>query len=124
MTSLTERAVASPDLAAPGGAVQVFPVRHGERPLGAYVASHGTATFVPAIDVTRLAAYGLAAVVLTATVSAAAVRCRRPPAIGTVTMGPGGWISLKRTGSPPLRSGQPRPWWARLLRARRLVAQP
>jgi hypothetical protein len=36
-------------------------------------------------------------------------------------MGPGGWVSLRRTGSPPLRDGSPRPWWAHLLRAHRLV---
>jgi len=30
--------------------------------------------------------------------------------IGTVTMGSGGWISLKRTSRPALRSAGPRPW--------------
>ncbi|MEV8509067.1 hypothetical protein AB0368_30115 [Actinoplanes sp. NPDC051475] len=50
------------------------------------------------------------------------VALRRRPAIGAVTMGPGGWISLKRTTRPPLRAARTeRPWWARALRARRLV---
>ncbi|MEV6492718.1 hypothetical protein AB0M20_29475, partial [Actinoplanes sp. NPDC051633] len=53
-----------------------------------------------------------------------AVAVRRRPAIGTVTMGPGGWVSLKRTGSPPLRDGARRPWWAHALRAHRLVVEP
>ncbi len=40
---------------------------------------------------------------------AVGVALRRRPAIGAVTMGPGGWVSLKRTSPPPLRAG--RPWW-------------
>jgi hypothetical protein len=52
----------------------------------------------------------------------AAVAVRRRPAIGTVTMGPGGWVSLKRAGAPPLRSA-PRPWWAHVLKAHRLVVE-
>jgi hypothetical protein len=46
---------------------------------------------------------------------------RRRRAIGAVTMGPGGWVSVKRSACPPLRDGSPRPWWARLLGAHRLV---
>ncbi|MFB9545823.1 hypothetical protein [Micromonospora sagamiensis] len=46
---------------------------------------------------------------------------RRPPAIGAVTMGPGGRVSLRGTRAPALRPARPRPWWARVLRAHRLV---
>ncbi|MCA2216663.1 hypothetical protein [Jidongwangia harbinensis] len=77
----------------------------------------------PAVDLTRLGLAALATVAVSAVAASAAVALRRPPAIGSVSMGPGGWVSLKRTGAPPLRDGTPRPWWARLLRARRLVVQ-
>jgi hypothetical protein len=96
-------------------------VRQGERPLGAYVLNGSSAEFRPAVDVTRLGLAALATVAVSAVAVSAAVALRRRPAIGTVTMGPGGWVSLKRTGSPPLRDGSPRPWWAHLLRAHRLV---
>jgi hypothetical protein len=59
--------------------------------------------------------------VLIATAAVAAVR--RRPAIGAVTMGPGGWVSVKRSACPPLRDGSPRPWWARLIGAHRLVVK-
>jgi hypothetical protein len=39
----------------------------------------------------------------------------RPPAVRTITMGPGGWVSFKGAKPPPL--GPRRPWWAVLLRA-------
>ncbi|GAA0814528.1 hypothetical protein [Spirilliplanes yamanashiensis] len=96
------------------------PVRHGDRPVGAFVVDAGETTFVPVVDVTLLAVIGLA----TAAVTAAAVALgasRRRPAIGAVTMGPGGWVSLRNAAAPALRPQAGRPWWARLLRAHRLV---
>ena len=42
----------------------------------------------------------------------------RPPAVRTITMGPGGWVSFKGLKPPPL--GPRRPWWAVLLRAQPL----
>jgi hypothetical protein len=102
--------------------VTVLPVTDGERPVGAWIVGPGTASFRPVVDVTRLAGVALAAAVALA-VAVGATAGRRRPEIGTVTMGPGGWVSLKHTASPPLRSGTPRPWWAHLLRARRLVPQ-
>ncbi len=42
----------------------------------------------------------------------------RPAAPRTITMGPGGWVSFKGLGPPPV--GARRPWWAVLLRAQRL----
>jgi hypothetical protein len=98
----------------------VTPVRRGDREIGAYIDGR----YVPAVDATTVALAALAtAAVATASVSAG-LALRRRPAIGTVTMGPGGWISLKRTGRPALRAApERRPWWARLLRAHRLVEQ-
>jgi hypothetical protein len=99
--------------------VTVLPVRDGDRTVGAWVVGTDTAVFRPVVDVNRLAAVALGAAA--AVTIAAAIR--RRPAIGTVTMGPGGWISLKRTTRPALRSATPRPWWARMLRAHRLVVE-
>jgi hypothetical protein len=123
ITSIDGRATAitSP---APAAAVTVTPVLDGERPVGAWIAGPDSAVFRPVIDVTRLAGTALAAAgaVAIATVTVAAAT-RRRPAIGSVTMGPGGWVSVKRAPAPPLRSGAARPWWARLLRAHRLVVE-
>jgi hypothetical protein len=103
--------------------VTVIPVRRGDREIGAYVAGPDNVDFVPAVDVARIVGAALgAATAMTIAVSVAAA-ARRRPAIGTVTMGPGGWVSLKRTGAPPLRDGAARPWWAHALRAHRLVVR-
>ena len=99
-------------------------VHRGEREIGAYVTGPEGTRFVPVVDLTTVVLAALAtAAVATASVSAG-LALRRRPAIGTVTMGPGGWISLKRSTRPPLRATRPeRPWWARLLRAHRLVEE-
>ncbi|GAB1646305.1 hypothetical protein [Krasilnikovia sp. MM14-A1259] len=101
----------------------LIPVRHGDRELGAYFLAPEKITFVPAVDVTRIAMATITAATVTAVAVATAAAVRRRPAIGAVTMGPGGWVSLKSAGLPPLRDGGHRPWWARLLRAHRLVAR-
>jgi hypothetical protein len=101
----------------------VVEVRQGERPIGAYLIDERSAVYRPAVDVTRLGLAALATVAVSAVAVSAAVAVRRRPAIGTVSMGPGGWVSLKRTAGPPLRDGTSRPWWAHLLRAHRLVVQ-
>ncbi|MEV0394432.1 hypothetical protein [Polymorphospora rubra] len=125
MTTVTNHATVAPAAGPDGPAadrVRVIPVRHGERPVGAYLVDRDTARFEPAVDVTRIAVTALTAAAATTVAVAGLARLRRPPAIGTVTMGPGGWISLKRTQPPPLRSDRShRPWWARLLRAYPLV---
>jgi hypothetical protein len=64
---------------------------------------------------------GALAVAALAVVGATAVGWRwagRPARIGPITMGPGGWVSVKGA-RPPADPGN-RPWWARLLRAYRL----
>jgi hypothetical protein len=101
----------------------VVQVRQGERPIGAYLVDDHTAVYRPAVDVTRLGMAALATVAVSAVAASAAVALRRRPAIGSVSMGPGGWVSLKRTSAPPLRNRADRPWWAHLLRAHRLVVQ-
>jgi len=101
----------------------VIPVRSGDREIGAYVIAPDRTRFVPAVDVTAVVLGSMAAATVIAVVVAAGAARRRPPAIGTVTMGPGGWVSLKRAAAPPLRSAEPRPWWAHALRAHRLVVR-
>ncbi|HWS39175.1 MAG TPA: hypothetical protein VN408_41335 [Actinoplanes sp.] len=100
-------------------------VRAGKREIGVYAVGTDRTTFVPAVDVTAIVLASLATVALTVTAVAVAVAVRRQPAVGAVTMGPGGWVSVKRSSCPPLRAGrsQPRPWWAHALRAHRLVAE-
>ncbi|WP_030488459.1 hypothetical protein [Micromonospora chokoriensis] len=114
-----------PVLELPGTpAAALVPVVRDGRAIGAYVLSGGRVRYRPVTDPDRLlaAATGAFAVaVLTAAV--AVVGRRRPPAIGAVTMGPGGWVSLRGVRAPALRPATPRPWWARALRARRLVVE-
>ena len=100
---------------------EVIPVRRGEREIGAYVVGAQQVRYVPAVDMTAV----LAAAVATAAVVSVGMAVRGRPAIGTVSMGPGGWISLKRTSRPRLRAAPKagRPWWAHLLRAHRLVVE-
>ncbi len=76
------------------------------------------------VDVTRLGLAALATVAVSVVAVSAAVALRRRPVIGTVTMGPGGWVSFKGVAAPPLRDGSPRPWWAHVLRAHRLEVSP
>jgi len=99
----------------------VTPVRRGDREIGAYIDGR----FVPAVDATTVALAALATAAVATVGVSTGLALRRRPAIGTVTMGPGGWISLKRTSRPPLRRARTpgRPWWARVLRARRLVVE-
>lgn len=101
--------------------ITITPVMHGDRQVGAWITGpDATATYRPVVDVTRLAGAALTAAAIA---TAVALATRRRPVIGAVTMGPGGWVSVKRTGCPPLRSTVPRPWWARLLGAHRLVVE-
>ena len=106
------------------GEITVVPVMDGDRQVGAWLVGTESATYRPVVDVTRLAGAALATVAaVTIAATAVAAATRRRPAIGRVTMGPGGWVSVKRSACPPLRSASPRPWWARLLGAHRLVVK-
>jgi hypothetical protein len=103
--------------------ITVIPVMDGDRQVGAWLVGPATATYRPVVDVTRLAGAALAAGAVAAAAAVLASAVRRRPAIGAVTMGPGGWVSVKRSGCPPLRDRSPRPWWARLLGAHRLAVR-
>jgi hypothetical protein len=85
------------------------------RPVGAFVIRHGKVRWHPALDTTRLLT---ATEVVVGAVLVAHRLARRPSTPKAhVTMGPGGWVSMKggtvavREGSRPL--GRPRPVTAR-----------
>lgn len=98
----------------------------GARPLGVFEVRDGRVRWRPVVDVTRVVT--TAEVVLGAVYVAARLAGRPPAARARVTMGPGGWVSLK-SGTVSLRPARrawrptvpvapgPRPWWARLLAA-------
>lgn len=111
-----------PVLELPGApATALVPVTRAGRPVGAFVLSAGRVRYRPVVDRDQLVAAAAGAFAVAAlTTAVAVVARRRPPAIGAVTMGPGGWVSLRGARVPALRPRR-RPWWARLLRARRLV---
>lgn len=122
-TAPVRRTEAEPTvIALPGPAeVALVPVRRDGRMVGAYVLSGETVHYRPVVDLDQAlsAVAGIAAVVVAG--AAFATARRRPPAVGTMTMGPGGWVSFKGGTAPPLRPAGKRPWWAHILRARRLV---
>ncbi|WP_229406705.1 hypothetical protein [Micromonospora sp. NBRC 110038] len=116
-----------PVLVLPGTSpAAVVPVARDGRPVGAFVLAGGRVRYRSLVgpdQVLAAAAGALAVGLVTAAVAVVAGR-RRPPAIGTVRMGPGGWVSLRGVRAPALRSTAPRPWWAHVLRAHRLPASP
>ncbi|MGY1638931.1 hypothetical protein ACI78V_19980 [Geodermatophilus sp. SYSU D00742] len=103
----------------------------GSRPMGAFVVRDGRVRWHPAVDWTR--------VITTAEVMAGGVliarrlAARPSAAKARVTMGPGGWVSMKggvmavrpaergwrrrRAHPPAVVPRTRRPWWARLLAA-------
>ena len=97
--------------------VTVTPVLDGDRPIGAWIVGPDTAVYRPVVDLTRLTGAVLGAVALVTAVSAAT---RRASAIGGVTMGPGGWVSVKGAARPRIRTR--RPLWARLAGAQPVKA--
>ncbi|GAA3783835.1 hypothetical protein [Micromonospora maritima] len=101
----------------PGAAL--VPVTCSGRPVGAFVLADGRIRYRRVVDPDQLVAAATGAFAVAALTAAVALWSRRrPPAVGTVTMGPGGWLSLRNTPTPHPRSRSgPRPWWARLLRA-------
>ena len=102
----------------------------GAHPMGAFVIQDGTARWHPAVDLTRLLT---TAEIVAGAVLVARILARRPGGPkAQVTMGPGGWVSMKggtlgiRPASRPW--GRPRPLphpptsqrapvWARVLSA-------
>lgn len=100
----------------------VLPVTRDGRPVGVFVATGGRVRYRPLPDPDRLlvATAGVLAVGLV-TAGVTVLGRRRPPAVARLTMGPGGWVSFRGVRAPAPRAA--RPWWARLLRAHRLVAE-
>jgi hypothetical protein len=106
----------------------------GSRPMGVFVLRGGRVRWRPAVDWTRVitTAEMMAGGVLIARRLAA----RPSAAKAHVTMGPGGWVSMKggvmamrpaerawrrrRTSTQAASARRRRPWWARLLAARTL----
>jgi hypothetical protein len=106
----------------------------GNRALGAFVMRNGKVRWRPAVDVTKVIT---TAEVVVGGVLIARQLARRPSgAKALVTMGPGGWVSMKggamsvrpakrawiarrRPAAQPVPARR-RPWWARLLSARAL----
>ncbi|MFI6134200.1 hypothetical protein [Micromonospora sp. NPDC051141] len=100
---------------APGTAL--VPVTHAGRPVGAFVLTDGRVRYRRVTDPDHLVAAATGAFAVAALTAAVAVWSRRrPPAVHTVTMGPGGWLSLRGASLPRPRPDT-RPCWARLLRA-------
>ncbi|WP_089155816.1 hypothetical protein [Micromonospora sp. NBS 11-29] len=100
---------------APGAAL--VPVTRDGRPVGAFVLADGRVRYRRVADPDQLVAAGTGAFAVAALTAAVALWARRrPPAVGAVTMGPGGWVSLRNAPAPHPRPDR-RPWWARLLRA-------
>jgi hypothetical protein len=108
----------------------------GTRPMGAFVVRNGRVRWHPAVDWSRVIT--TAEVMVGGVLIAHRLAARPSAAKASVTMGPGGWVSMKggtmavrpaergwrRHGNAP--SAAPprtrRPWWARLLAAAPLEA--
>ncbi|MFD6662891.1 hypothetical protein ACFWDK_11050 [Micromonospora chalcea] len=119
--ALTPAGPVGPVLELPGDAALV-PVNRDGRPVGVFVAAGGRVRYRRVVEPDQLVAAATGAFAVAALTAAVALWSRRrPPSVGTVTMGPGGWVSLRGVPGPRLRPDD-RPWWARVLRARRLVA--
>jgi hypothetical protein len=103
----------------------------GSRPMGAFVVRGGRVRWHPAVDWTRVIT--TAELMVGGAVIARRLAARPSAAKARVTMGPGGWVSMKggvmavrpaergwrrRRGSPSAAAPRTRrPWWARLLAA-------
>lgn len=103
----------------------------GARPMGAFVVKGGRVRWHPVVDLTRVIT--TAEVVVGGVLIARRLAARPSAAKARVTMGPGGWVSMKggvmavrpaergwrRKRSGPTTGGTAprRPWWARLLAA-------
>jgi len=105
----------------------------GSRPLGAFVVRRGRVRWHPAVDLTKVIT--TAEIVVGGVLIARRLAARPSGAKALVTMGPGGWVSMKggamsvrpakRAWFPRRAATRPaaptrRPWWARLLSAQAL----
>jgi hypothetical protein len=101
----------------------------GSRPMGAFVFRDGRVRWHPVVDITKVVT--TAELVVGGVMIARRLAARPSSAKAAVTMGPGGWVSMKSgvmavrparrawRRTPPAVTGPlpRRPWWARLLAA-------
>jgi hypothetical protein len=103
----------------------------GSRPMGAFVVRDGHVRWHPVVDLTKVIT--TAEVVVGGVLIARRLAARPSGAKALVTMGPGGWVSMKggamavrpasrawrrrRSAAPTASVRTRRPWWARLLAA-------
>ena len=102
----------------------------GNRALGAFVVDHGTVRWRPALDLTKVIT--TAELAVGGVLVARQIASRPSGAKALVTMGPGGWVSMKggtvavrRASRPfgrptpirPASTGERAPLWARVLSA-------
>jgi hypothetical protein len=99
--------------------------------MGAFVVKDGRVRWHPVVDVTKVIT--TAEIVVGGVLVARRLAARPSGAKALVTMGPGGWVSMKggamavrpaghawrrrRSAAPPASAPGRRPWWARLLAA-------
>jgi hypothetical protein len=103
----------------------------GSRPMGAFVVKDGRVRWHPVVDLTKVIT--TAEVMVGGVLIARRLAARPSGAKALVTMGPGGWVSMKggamsvrpanrawrrrRSTLPTASVRTRRPWWARLLAA-------
>jgi hypothetical protein len=103
----------------------------GSRPMGAFVMKNGRVRWHPVVDLTKVIT--TAEIMVGGVLIARRLAARPSSAKALVTMGPGGWVSMKGgvTAVRPAERGwrrrrshasaavprRHRPWWARLLAA-------
>jgi hypothetical protein len=111
-----------------GEPVEVVPVAGGDgSQRGVVVVDGDGVRWVPFNEVAAPERLALAGMALAGLLAALFARRGRGPAVREITMGPGGWVSFKGAAEPRffgtrLAKGR-RPWWAHVLRARRLESR-
>src|SRR5688572_25832614 len=77
-------------------------LRPDGRPVGVVIVDRNRVRYRPVVDLERVAWCAVAAAGLAGAAAIAATSMRSRPAIRSVSMGPGGWVSIKGATVPPL----------------------